>query len=173
MPLDATVKGAAANSYLTETVATTYLTGNRLYTTEWSAATTGDREKALIWATKLLDECFEWEGSPTSIEQALRWPRVGVTNRDGQWEDQDAIPTVIQNVVAEFAHELVKRDRLTEPEMLGLGLDQVSVGPVSASINPAMVLPLIPRHIAIMLTGYGEPIGGVTGSTREIRLRRA
>ena len=60
--IDATVEGASANSYVTQSTAQTDLDG-RLDVPEWTAADTNDKDRALIMATGRLD-IEEFLGNP-------------------------------------------------------------------------------------------------------------
>jgi hypothetical protein len=76
--LDATVGGAAANSYTDAATADAYFLG-RAFASSWTGAGTSAKEQALVWATSVLER-EEWAGAKgstpaTAITQALAWPR--------------------------------------------------------------------------------------------------
>ena len=85
--LDASPKGANSNSYLTVTEATDYFDAisAQKYNT-WSTLT-GDEERHLIRATKIVDAHFNFIGQRTARDQALEWPRQFVP-RDGIYADE-------------------------------------------------------------------------------------
>ena len=56
--LDATVGGSSANSYCTRAEGDTYHEAH-LYATAWTGATSGNKDAALVWATRMLDEQIE------------------------------------------------------------------------------------------------------------------
>src|SRR5688500_3618315 len=97
LTLIATPGAANANSYCTIAEANAYHEAH-LYAEAW---TEGDDEKripALIWATRLLDEQMQWRGYPSTLEQALRWPRSWVPDRDGQvFIDNAIVPTFLKH----------------------------------------------------------------------------
>lgn len=45
----------------------------------WATTTEAQKEAALVMATRLLDSAVEWKGAPVNEQQALGWPRYGVT----------------------------------------------------------------------------------------------
>lgn len=110
LALDATVGGTASNSYSTAAQGDIYHE-SRLFSTDWSGATLANQEAALAWATRMLDYNFEWTGSKYTIEQALRWPRFGALDRDGQLFDSNVIPIEVKNATAELARLLLSEDR--------------------------------------------------------------
>jgi hypothetical protein len=163
MALDATVGGANANSYLTVTEATAYF-ATRLYSSVWTAASNGDKEAALIWATRLIDakikpewdqkefpqdatirristitadgQCFIcWNGAATDNVQALAWPRTGMKNKNGYDILSNVIPQQLKDVTCELALLLLTGDRTAENEIDVLGLTGIKAGPVELSFK--------------------------------------
>src|SRR5438046_10234283 len=63
-----------ANSYANAADGDAYHDGH-LYASAWAAATTGNKEKALVMATRLIDTQFQFNGWRSHDEQALQWPR--------------------------------------------------------------------------------------------------
>jgi hypothetical protein len=106
MALDATLKGASANSYVTQAEASTYF-GGRLDASAWTAASSAEKDAALMMATMRL-ESENYRGWKLSFTQRLSWPRFGTTDRDGFLYSQDAIPVVIQQATFEYALVLLR-----------------------------------------------------------------
>lgn len=81
MALDATVAGAAANSYLTLAGANT-LAGEALgrEAAAWNAASDADKEKALIRATSDVDAYIGGVSARSATGQALLFPRATDTS---------------------------------------------------------------------------------------------
>ena len=111
MPLtiDATVGGAAANSFVTAAEMTTYCEG-RLNASVWTASAA--QEPALVEATRELS-ALEWDSVRTSTTQALAWPATYATNPDAafgasQWYDSDIIPQRIKDATCELALQFLK-----------------------------------------------------------------
>ena len=129
MALDSTVNGASSDSYVSVTDADTYMAA-RLYTTEWDAASTPDKEKSLKMSTVELDR-MAWRGTVTTTTQALRWGRSGVFDLDGVEFPSDEIPYWLTQATTELANSLVKEDRYAEND--AVGLRKVTAGEVAIS----------------------------------------
>jgi hypothetical protein len=173
MALDATVGGSASNSYVTEATANSYLTGERLYITAWTSATTPQREQALIWATFLLDVSFEYLGYKSTLAQALRWPRAGIIDADGYALDSVSIPSLVQKATATLALSLLSSDRTAEPALLGLGISEAKVGPLSATITDLAVKELVPEDVQALLLPFGTLKAGASKGSATVKLWRA
>lgn len=163
MALDATPAGATSNSYVTEATASAYLAEAHLYVASWTSATVSTREAALIWATSLLDQAFDWYGSKTSETQALRMPRYGLVDQDGYPIDYNSIPKLLERATAVFGLRLVERDRFSDPALLGLGISTAKLGPISVSLARNQELDFVPRDVTLMLGPLGSVRGGSTG----------
>lgn len=119
LALDDTAAGTSSNTYCSLANAEIYME-KRGFKTEWTAATNGDKNIALVWATRLLDDLIDWKGAIYSSGQALRWPRSSVYDPDGRAFDQAAIPVWLREATAEFAFHLIKEDRIAESDMKGI-----------------------------------------------------
>lgn len=170
MPLvvDATPKGTNSNSYLTQVRASAILDA-RLYSSAWTNATSGDKDRAIVWATTLLDAMMDWLGTPTEPgiwngsqqinAQALRWPRWGVLNRDkNAFLPKDLVPLDIEVATAELALALLSNDRFTAPSLLGQGIEEAAVGSIRVKVSKEMMEDLIPDNIYAMVAHLGQPI---------------
>ena len=119
--LTCTPGGASDNSYVSLADAEAYF-ANRLNSSvngDWTndsagVARTDDVKKAaLITATYRLDE-EAFFGSKSDSAQALKWPRLGVLDEDGNEFDGDTIPARVKQATYITALELLKVDFLTE-----------------------------------------------------------
>lgn len=94
---------AAAVSYLSVADADTHHTarGN----SQWTDATSGDRETALVRATDYIDKRFgrKFRGGKISRAQALEWPRSSAADNDGFPLGYDDVPTQVEKATAEYA----------------------------------------------------------------------
>lgn len=172
MALDATVGGSNSNSYATEVAATAYLTSERLYVTAWTSATVPTREQALIWATLLIDSSFEFDGYKLSSGQALRWPRDGALNADGEDIDSSTIPALIFKATCILALYLITSNRLTDPAIAGLGLKEAKVGPIHVVIDSNETKEIIPNEIILLLAPLGWIKNQAQGKAGVVTLRR-
>jgi len=137
MALDATVGGAAANSYVTVAEADAYF-ATRLQSTAWTGAVNATKEAALISATRLLDSSVEFTGAAADEVQALAWPRTGMLNRNGYTILSSVIPAALKNVVCELALQLIGADRLAVNDIAEQGIIGIKAGPVELRFKEAI-----------------------------------
>lgn len=152
MALDATAGGASANSYATVSEGDSYHNAH-LYATDWTGASSPDKEKALQMATRLLDERVSWDGAKETSTQALRWPRSGVTDLDGYSIAAGVVPQEIKNATIEFARNLIATDTTGNAD--GKGLTSMSVGSISMTFDKADTADVLPSIVQEMLRGWG------------------
>lgn len=130
----ATAGASNANSYIT--VATgDDLANDYLGTLAWSTASTDNKGRAVIMATRYLDE-LEWVGTRASTTQALAWPRTDAAC--GEWSfASNAIPQPIKQATFDLAEAL-----LSSPALLGgagAGNAELIPGIPNASLRSASV----------------------------------
>jgi hypothetical protein len=130
----ATPGSASANSYIS--VATgDDLANVYLGTLAWSSASTDNKGRALIMATRYLDE-LDWIGTRTSTTQALAWPRTDAAC--GEWSfSSSEIPQPIKQACFDLADALI-----TTPTLLGgtgAGNAELIPGIPNASLRSASV----------------------------------
>lgn len=173
MALDATIGGASANSYITEAAADAYVAEGRLHTSAWDAATSATKERALIWATTLLDVSFDWFGHKRTIEQELRWPRSGVADLDGEYIDADTLPELLQEATVDLGILLIGSDRTKTPALTELGFSEAKVGDLEVVVATANVPDLIPNSLAVTLAQLGDRRAGTAGEDGVFGLDRS
>lgn len=147
MTLIATPKATDANSFATLAEANAYH-DTRLHNAEWSAASDSDKEKALIQATRLLNN-MTWKGSKTTSEQALKFPRWGLMNDDEIYLDEDTIPGFLVEATAELAWLLLIGD--TTRESGTKGFKSIGVGPINLSVDKTDRTDDIPVSVTKMI----------------------
>jgi hypothetical protein len=131
-----------ANSYVTVAEANTYM-GTRLLADaykagavdKWTAASDPVKEAAVIQATTLMDASLVWTGQATYDDQALAWPRMGMSNRNGYPIPSDEIPSALKNATAEFARSLLTSDRTADNDIVRQGITSVEAGPISLTFR--------------------------------------
>ena len=151
MALDATVNGSSADSYISVSDADAYH-DTHLYATDWTSATTENKEKALKMATRILDEKVDWSGARATSTQALAWGRTGVTD-DGQTVVSTIVPQAIKNATAEFAKTLLAGD--TTGDAQGKGLESLEVGSIKLNFDKTDTAGVLPSIVQEMLRGWG------------------
>lgn len=130
----ATAGASNANSYIT--VATgDDLANVYLGTLAWSSASSDSKGRALIMATRYLDQ-LEWVGIRATTTQALDWPRSGATC--GDWSFTSAeVPAPVKQACFDLAEAL-----LSDPNLLrsaGAGNAELIPGIPNASLKSASV----------------------------------
>jgi hypothetical protein len=109
--ITATVGSASANSYLSIAAADT-LAETMLGTLAWTSATTDQKTRALITATRGLDT-LTWIGDRTTTTQALDWPRTDASC-DGIDYPDDELPEQIQYATFDLANALLATPTLLQ-----------------------------------------------------------
>lgn len=150
-----------ANAYVSVEDCNTF-NNERPYATSWLAVGLEDKKRAIIMATRLLDEHIDWYGQSkrshnldlsTAERQALSWPRSGVSDSDGYTVDQDTIPTWLKNATSEFARFLALEDRTIDPATAGFS--KIQLGTLQIEVDAEDRAGVIPRGVVHMVAQYG------------------
>ncbi|MFO1150947.1 MAG: DnaT-like ssDNA-binding protein [Alsobacter sp.] len=120
------------NAYLNATAATAYF-ADRLRSTAWTAAAAGDRDQALIQATRLID-AEDFRGYRAGNNQALAWPRSG-KRADNALLDPTVVPAEVLNAVCETALVLLGTDLYANDDLANARRVFQQVGPVTKSVE--------------------------------------
>ena len=123
---------STSNSYANTSDSDTYH-AMRLHVDDWTNASTTDKEKALMWATRLLDDMVEWIGRKVDDDQALDWPRYDVYDGDGYYISHTTIPQAIVDSTCELARNLLEEDITDSPDTLGFSY--IRAGDVALNID--------------------------------------
>jgi hypothetical protein len=178
----ATAGSASANSYLTVAGGDT-IANLQLGTLAWSSATTDDKGRAVISATRYLDE-LEWIGDRASSTQALGWPRSGIT-LDGVALSSTTIPEQVEQATFDLANALLATPTLLSGSNTALGelipgipnssLQSASVDVVSVTfrqggaptvLNCLTVVPSLVGTLGVLTASIPK---GASGSIRVFR----
>ena len=158
-----------ANSYANVVDCDAFHDGH-LYATTWTGATTTNKEKALVLATRLIDASYQFNGWKTKTTQSLQWPREGAIDPDrktlklyplsnvfGPWFESDKMPKALVDATCEMAREVLVLDRTDAPE--GEGLVQVGiVGSVNLTFDKQDRRPVISHLAQSLLSKLGTLI---------------
>jgi hypothetical protein len=145
--LDPTIGGVNANTYCTLLEANAYHDAHE-YESVWTAAASDDRRnRALVHATRLLDQHVDWDGTPATFTQRLCWPRWGLTDRVGDNIGMNEIPEDLKFATAELARQLLAKDVTADSDIETQGITGVSVGPVSLQFGGKYGMPPAPRVV--------------------------
>lgn len=159
MQLDATVKGASANSYVSVADADDYFSR---HTSQVAWATIGfeTKESVLIMATRILDTRVMWFGYKATDDQNLRWPRSFLYDQDGKTVDSDTIPSWLTAATCELALYLNDNNGTATPDG---GVSRVKVGPIDLDLTTSNGLS-IPNHVAQLVSFFGDINPSMVGS---------
>src|SRR4029434_10401523 len=125
-----------ANSYADAVDGDAYHDGH-LYATAWAGASSGNKEKALVMATRLIDALCRFNGVRGVATQALQWPRAGCPDPDrpggllgvgswqmgvgyGAWVPTNEVPKPVVDATCEMARELLLQERSAAPPGEGM-----------------------------------------------------
>ena len=150
----------STNSYVTEAEAATYF-GERLYATTWTGASEADQQKALLMARRLLDLHISWKGTPTDEDQALAWPREGVTGFDN-----DEVPEAVKTAQLELALLLLGTDLTALPDTAGFR--SVQVDTIKLEVAAGDRNKIIPAPVLALLS----PVGFLKGEQPSFSVTR-
>lgn len=171
LTVTATAGSGSANSYLSVAGGDT-IAGTMLGTLAWSTATSDNKARALVTATRGLD-LLDYVGTRASEVQALAWPRSDVY-QDGQLLDNTTIPEALQYATFDLAETLLTKPRLLQSDpstsalipgvqnrdLQRLKLDALEIewrrDGRSTRITPLTVLP----HLAAILAGLTTSTSG-------------
>lgn len=104
---------SAATSYVAVATADDYFLIDSNYSATWTALTGTQKQYLLSWASRILDQKVIWRGAKAVDTSALRWPRQGVYDRDGNLIDDDVVPLQVQQATLEMAKFLSSGDPTT------------------------------------------------------------
>ena len=169
-PLNATAGSVSANAYATLVEADQYHEDRPAVGTTWAGATNDQKTAAILFATKLLDRLWRWNGYTTTSEQALMWPRGGLM-KPNQWESlpDDTIPAEIRDACAEYARQLLAGDIAGNSDIETQGITAITAGPVSLEFKENVSAKPIPDTVVYLIPrewGYSTSRGGQRSSLR-------
>ena len=144
------------DSYATVAEADAYHAGLP-FNAAWAPLELPRKEQLLRLATRLIDENFEWYGSPVLISQPLAWPRFGLLTRQWQVVTGEEIPGLIVSATAEFALRLHTEDRTGEQVLEELQIRSASgtqFGDVQRRVIPSAVRDIIPSEWVEHVRGF-------------------
>jgi len=162
---------ADANAYANAADGDAYHDGH-LYAAAWSAATTGNKEKALVMATRLIDAEFQFNGFKANEAQALQWPREDCRDPDadgwiGGTVADSVVPKSVIEATCEMARELLIADRTASPP--GEGLKYQNTGGNQTGYDKGDTRPVISQVAQAMLAKFGSLLKSKSGAVRLVR----
>ena len=164
---------ADANSYASVADADAYFDGH-LYATQWTAAAQANKEKALVFATRLIDAERQFKGVKATATQALQWPRDNCPDPDAAAESgsvavlaRDKVPAAVVKATCELAKELLLADRTTAPPGEGILATWTDTG--GTKYNKSDKRPLLSYLVQSLLAKYGASVRRGNSVVRLVR----
>jgi hypothetical protein len=158
-----------SNAYASAADGDAYFDGH-LYATAWTAATLANKEKALVFATRLIDAEYQFYGTQLKPEQALQWPRENCPNRDaseGEILPSNAVPKAVSQATCEMARELLILDRTAAPP--GEGISSTWTDVSGTKYSKWDTRPVISRVAQAMLMKLGVLLKAQSGMVKLVR----
>jgi len=157
--VDATVGGASSNSYITRANAQLYF-DTRTEVTEWTDAAAADKDRALIMATFRLEQ-EEYHGIVADRDQALKWPRAGLTDEDGRQYGDDEIPVPVERACCELALALLK-DEVSLGDTGLEGFENVQIASIDVTPRVNVQTGTLPQQAQRWLRGLWVAPSGIS-----------
>lgn len=129
MPAAISTAEPGINSYVTRAEADAYL-DNSIRTSAWASVSGSDKDRALLMAFQLLQR-QRYIGAKTDITQIAAFPRVGVTDVDGNPLSSNAVPVAIESAQIELAFVLSQDPAQEASGGTGAQIKRVSAGSVA------------------------------------------
>ncbi|WP_342235238.1 DnaT-like ssDNA-binding protein [Inquilinus sp. OTU3971] len=140
------------NSYISAADATAYF-ADRLYAAEWTAASSGDKDKALIMAARQIDR-LAFLGQIATAGQAMAWPRTGVTDREGRTISSTTVPQAVKDAQCEVALATLRDDPTADDG--NRNVRRLKAGSVELEYSGAAPTRVLPDIAASILAPFLE-----------------
>lgn len=155
-----------------------------LWGSSWTAATEANKSAALVMATRLIDQLYQFNGFKRTSTQALQWPRARCINPDtdnmfrtgayfdpaaGNWFDETSVPKLITDSTCELARLLLVKDRTGDVDGIGIKKVEIYQG-VSVEFDKGDNPKVVTDTIETALSKVGAFMGGNRGGM--VKLRR-
>lgn len=156
-----------STSYTSVATADLYMTDLHPADATWAAASTDDKQNALMDATRYLDLTYgsRWSERRTNQVQVLDWPRTFVEDRDGFSIDADEIPLKLQYAATEMAWRALTETILPDT---AVGADRISrkrtkVGPIETETTWSGVKNTTKKYDVVhrLVSEFLMPVGQV------------
>lgn len=126
-----------------------------------------DRDGALLYAARDIDQTFEWHGYRTTTTQGLGFPRVGCYDKEGRLISSTTIPGVLKEAQCERAREHMSVRKLNAPLDPTGELSSLEVGPLALEWDREMSpLPRNDYYLKLLKGLYAGSGSGVLVTIR-------
>jgi len=164
--IDATLGGANSNSYVTLAEADTFFEA-RLYIDVWDDSTDDSKNRALVMATRRIEQETYYGDRETST-QALKFPRINIGYLDGILLD-GGIPELLKEAQCELALYMLSTD-MSKPSVDTSAIQEARVGSIAVKYavdkndNTSQSFDTLPPFVESLLSELSQTVssGGVT-----------
>jgi hypothetical protein len=146
-----------------------FAVGAHLFGATWLAATEDQKCAGLKMATRLLDQWYEWFGSPAAYTQALAFPRSGLTTRTGNAQSVTAIPDDLVGATCELAQALLVADVRADSDIEVQKITSLKVGAIELAFGDGVRAKAISDKVQAFLNFWGQLRDARPVSTRLLR----
>lgn len=161
-----------ANSYATLEEADA-LHADEVHSAAWAATAEDSRKKALVTATRMLDQFVEWNGYKKTEDQALQWPRTDCPDPDRaggrEFMPDDEVPKFLVRAVCFYALAVLSQNPEVQPSGQGLS-DFELTGVMSVSFDLSTRPEMVPEWVQLELLRYGRPASTRSGTVKLLRV---
>jgi len=132
--LVATVGGASSNTYATLAESEQYYLNRWVGTsTVWSGESDANKNKALLFSAKLLDNLCIWQGWPVDDTQRMLWPRYGLSFRNGYPINSTTVPQDLKD------------------DIESQGITELKAGSVTLRFSEDQAIKMIPDLVTLFI----------------------
>ncbi len=157
---------ADANSYASIETIDAYVLTNP-HDTTWSDLTDAQKNGYAVWSCRILNEQMDWDGWQTSDSQALDLPRSGMTDKNGNFIENNEIPNEVINAQCELARLLAIEDRTADNGMLGF--KEIGVGSIKLVADKSDRPSILAPSVYSMVRWFGSKTV-LKGTSRTVRV---
>jgi hypothetical protein len=144
-----------ANAYANAADGDSYFEGH-LYATAWTGASAGQKDAALVMASRVIDAEYQFQGRRVNESQAMQWPRSDCPDPDRSGDlASDKVPAAVVKATCELAKELLLVDRTAAPPGEGI-LEQQNSDYSATVYSKKDVRQIIPDLVQAMLARFGN-----------------
>lgn len=130
------------------------------------------KEKMLAWGTMLFDRFLEYEGTIRTTTQALRVPRSGMLDLDGQFYNYDTIPLPLEEALVLFCDEQAGTNSFAANQSAGQGFNKIKMGPMELEVDETDQRALISDNVLTLLQPIAQMKQSAGGGSKIHYLER-
>lgn len=153
-----------------------------IYASAWAPLGADYQARALIMASRQLDQTWQFNGYKMNPLQAMQWPRMRCPDPDidsptagnlrffpnSNWLDETKVPQIVKDATCQMALDLLTTNRTADPDDRGIRTIDIFQG-VKIEFDKADQRRIVPDSVRVSLMKYGRPLDGAGGTARLVR----